>query len=134
MTDYVTSLKFEEGTELKVYPCSKGYSTIGTGRNLDAKGISQDEADYMLNNDIVDAKHAAAELVPSFYQLTDERRIALVNMTFQIGKRGVSNFKKMIKAIKVEDYDKAAIEMLDSKWAKQTPARAQRMADRMRNG
>ena len=55
----------------------------------------------------------------------------LVNMCFQLGQRGLSNFKQMGKAIEESDWGKASVEMMDSRWASQTPERAERLKDRM---
>ena len=126
-------LSSDEGTELKLYKCSENFWTIGTGRNLQVNGISQDEADLMLDNDIKGAERGAKSLVSDFNGLSDNVKIVLVSMVFQMGKRGVSNFKNMLQAIEIGAFDVAAIEMLNSRWAKQTPNRAKRLAERMKN-
>ena len=102
------------------------------GRNLEAKGISEDEAMLLLDNDIKDAKAAARRLIRTFDKLSDDRKIALVSMVFQMGERGVSKFRNMIKCIEMQSFDIAATEMLDSVWARQTPNRAKRLAEMMK--
>jgi len=132
MTDYKTTLIADEGLELFPYKCTGDKWTIGVGRNLEAKGISETEAMFMLENDIKDAKDAARRLIQSFDLLSDDRKIVLVSMVFQMGANGVSKFRNMIKAIHVKAYDVAAVEMLDSNWAKQTPNRAKRLSEMMK--
>ena len=132
MTDYKTTLIADEGLRLKPYKCTGDKWTIGVGRNLEAKGISEDEAMLLLDNDIKDAKAAARRLIRTFDKLSDDRKIALVSMVFQMGERGVSKFRNMIKCIEMQSFDIAATEMLDSVWARQTPNRAKRLAEMMK--
>ncbi|WP_376787674.1 hypothetical protein [Klebsiella aerogenes] len=69
------------------------------------------------------------------YTVIDEvRRAALVNMVFQLGATGVLGFKKMLQYLNNREYSLAADEALDSKWAVQTPARAKRVTEVIRNG
>tara|TARA_R100001369_G_scaffold72338_1_gene100372 strand:+ start:209 stop:445 length:237 start_codon:yes stop_codon:yes gene_type:complete len=63
--------------------------------------------------------------------LPQEVQHILVNMCFQLGQRGLGNFKQMGKAIEEGDWEKASVEMMDSRWATQTPERAKRLQDRM---
>lgn len=134
MTDYRTHLEFEEGLRLKPYKCSEGFTTIGIGHNLDAKGISQAVADLMYKEDEREAIGQAKTLVRDFNALSDNRKIVLVSMVFQLGLRGVKAFKNTLAAINNKAFDLAAIEMLDSKWARQTNARAKRAAKMMKDG
>ena len=57
----------------------------------------------------------------------------LIEMVFQLGKNGVSKFKNMWKALAEKNYIGASYEMLDSRWAKQTPNRAKSMAELMKS-
>ena len=132
MTDYKTTLIADEGLRLKPYKCTGDKLTIGVGRNLEAKGISEAEALFLLDNDIKDAKDAARRLIRTFDLLSDERKIVLVSMVFQMGEMGVSKFRNMIKAIEMQSFDIAAAEMLQSRWAVQTPERAKRLSDMMK--
>ena len=122
-----------EGLSLAPYEDSEGVLTIGVGRNLE-RGISKEEALFMLDNDIV---HHARELgiaFPIVHGLSQERYEALVNMAFNLGIPRLSTFRKMWAAIQAGDFDKAADEMLDSKWARQVGYRATELAETMRNG
>ena len=132
MTDYRTTLIADEGLRLEMYKCSGDKWTIGVGHNLEAKPISKKAAMVILDDDIDDAERDAKSLVSDFNGLSDNVKIVLVSMVFQMGKRGVSNFKNMLQAIEIGAFDVAAVEMLDSRWAKQTPNRAKRLAERMK--
>ncbi len=123
-----------EGCRLKPYYCSAGALTIGYGRALERKGITQDEAEAMLRNDIEDSEELASELVNNWSSLTDLRKEVLTEMVFQLGFRGTSRFKKALTAIEAGQFIIASFEMLDSRWAKQTPGRARRLAENMKNG
>ena len=127
----IDTIKENEGLKLKAYTCTEGKITIGYGRNLEGRGITQEEADYLFENDI-------ERLTDSFMSsdiLSEwpEVNIVLFDMAYQMGLAGLMKFKNMLAAIKVQDYNLAAHELLDSKYAKQTPGRAQRNAQLLRN-
>ena len=124
----------DEGCRLKVYTDTVGVPTIGVGRNLKDKGISQQEADLMLDNDL--SEYSAAVLInfPWAMGLTEVRRAVLTNMAFNLGIKGLKKFKKMLAAAENGDYEKAAEEMLDSDWATQVGDRAVRLANQMASG
>ena len=127
-------LQLHEGLRLKPYTCSAGNLTIGYGRNLDDVGITQDEADALLNHDIDRSVEDARDLVTNFDQLNEVRQAVVVNMMFNLGKSRLSKFVKMLNALEHDDFDRAADEMLDSKWARQVGNRAVELAQLMRNG
>lgn len=126
-------LKRHEGVELMPYKDSEGYLTIGCGRNLDANGITIDEAMIMLDHDIVSAIREA-ERIPGYEKCNDARRAVLVNMTFNMGLPTIMKFRRMIAAIQAERWSEAAGEMLDSKWAKQVKGRAVELSEMMASG
>lgn len=132
MTDYLSTIKRHEGLRLKPYHCSEGKLTIGIGRNLESNGISEDEAELMALNDIAMAEKYATALVSDFSALNDNRKIVLVSMAFQMGRTGLSKFVKMLDAIDIGAFRTAADEMLNSKWARQTPERAKELAEMMK--
>lgn len=134
MVNYIKTIAYEEGRKKFLYECSEGKQTIGIGRNIEERGLSDDEIDYIYRNDEKIAIAGASSLVKEFEWLADARKIALVSMVFQMGKPRVSKFKKMIAAINEGNFAEAANEMLESKWARQTPARAERHAQAMRTG
>lgn len=117
-----------EGVRLKPYRCSAGKLTIGIGRNLDDVGITAGEADAMLRNDIERVRVIPQKYITSFSELSAPRQAALINMVFNLGEGGFSNFKNMIAAINEEDFETAADEMLSSRWADQVGKRAQELA------
>jgi lysozyme len=127
-------LREEEGLELKPYEDTEGVFTIGYGRNLRDKGISKEEAKVLLANDIAESVTIARSLFPEWAGHSSARQVVLAAMVFQMGRAGVAAFQEMRKALMSGNYEVAADEMLDSKWARQTPARANRMADIMRAG
>ena len=122
----------DEGLRLKVYLDSEGIETIGVGRNLQ-KGITRDEAMFLLNNDI---RYAIQEAMtfPWYEKLTEQRKRVIVNMIFNLGLTRFSGFKNTIRYLEMGDYEAASEEMLDSKWARQVGVRATRLSDMMRNG
>lgn len=134
MVDYKKKIKREEGTSLQMYKCSMGKWTIGTGHNIENNGISQDVADLILDEDLEVAINDAKSLVSNFNDLSDNRKIVLVDMSFQMGKTRLGGFKSMIQAVEISAFNVAASELLDSRYARQTPPRANRNADLMRKG
>lgn len=118
-----------EGLQLKPYKCSAGYLTIGVGRNLDTKGISKDEAIQLLLNDIEECTEDLKKIFPKWSEFSGGRWVALKDIRFQHGGRGFRLFKKMIKAIKDNDFEIAIKELLDSLYAKKFPSRANANAE-----
>ena len=124
-------LKFNEGVRLRTYLCGAGKKTIGWGRNLDDNGISQDEAELMLKNDLEVCKEALYDIFgfEVFLLLSDRRKMVLTDLMYNLGKTRFKTFKKMIRAVKDKDYFEAAAQILDSKYAKKdVPNRAKRNA------
>lgn len=124
-------LKKHEGFRSTPYRCTAGKLTVGYGINLDA-GISEEEANLLLCHRIhsTEIKLASYE----WYRSLDEnRRDVLANMAYNLGLAGLLKFKNMIAALEDKDYNKAAEEMLDSKWAFQVKGRAVELAEIMRN-
>jgi lysozyme len=126
-------LRHDEGFETMPFVCSAGKLTIGYGRNLQDNGISKDEAELMLENDM---KRTEKDLLSCQFYLDAPPAVkdALFNMCFNLGLPRLLGFKKMIQAIKDKDYTKAALEALDSKWAVQVKGRAKDVAVMMRIG
>ena len=119
----------DEGLKLKPYRCSQGALTIGIGRNLDAKGITRGEAERMLRNDIDEALEECQKNIAGWYDLARPAQRALINMCFQLGWPRLSGFKRMFAAISAGDWLNAAHEAMDSRWAEQTPVRAEHARD-----
>ena len=140
MTDLIkliNQLKQDEGTRACAYRDHLGYLTIGVGRLIDDRkggGLSAKEIDFLLANDIADRLEALRRGLPWFGQLDEARQAVLINMAFQLGTRGLMEFAATLGLIARGDYGRAAEEMLKSKWATQTPARAWRLAKQMDTG
>ena len=127
-------IKKHEGLRLYLYECTAGKKTIGYGRNIEDNGITQAEADLMLDEDVVRCIHELTANVPCFRDLDEVRESVLVNMCFNLGWPRLSGFKNMLAALADRDYTKAAEEMLDSKWARQVGSRSDELAAMMASG
>lgn len=136
MAEIKTYIKRHEGKKLMAYTCSAGFLTIGYGRNLDANGISEAEADMLLSNDITRAIRELTALFQEqgFASFSEMRQIALIDMVFNLGISRFKRFNKMIAAIKAGDWAFAAKEALESKWAMQVGARAVEDAKMLKEG
>lgn len=130
----IAELKRDEGVRLKPYRDTVAKLTIGVGRNLDDVGISEAEADFLLASDIKRTVEDLASRLPWWSTLDEVRQRVLCNMAFNLGIGGLCAFVNTLNAVKAGDYDKAATEMLNSKWAKQVGARAVRLSAMMRTG
>lgn len=126
-------LKRDEGFRSKPYLDTVGKATIGYGRNLEAKGITEAEAFQMLNDDVAEV---IGELTLHGYPLEENnpRYWVLVNMAFNLGVQGLLAFKLMLAAYKNGDFVLAAKEMMDSRWSHQVGPRAHRLAVQMETG
>lgn len=129
-------LKFEEGYREKAYHCSEGYPTIGIGTKLGPKNaplsnytmvVTEHAAKALLDDEV---KKIRTELVKNrwYIELDSDRQTIIKSMCYQMGVSGVLKFKNMIAALDRSDYAEAARQALDSRWAKQTVARAERHA------
>ena len=123
-----------EGRRSHIYTDTVGKLTIGVGRNLTDRGLSDDEIDYLLANDIKIAKGICIDLFGDavFRQASAMRQHALISMAFNMGKPRLGDFVKMIAAIKAGDWDRAVDEALNSRWASQTGRRAVEIANMLR--
>jgi len=131
--DLIISIKEHEGFVAKPYKDHLGFLTIGFGTLIE-NGITREEAHALL---VIRLKRFAKELMDEksiIIDLSQERQDVLIEMAYQLGVRGVLKFKKMWLAIEKFDFDTASREMIDSKWAKQTPNRAFQASKRMSVG
>lgn len=135
MSEIVRQLRGDEGEVLHAYQDHLGYWTIGVGRLIDKRkggGLRKEESAILLTNDIADREAELDLRLPWWRNLDDARRGVLINMSFQLGVSGLLGFKNTLNLIKAGRYNEAADAMLQSLWARQTPARAKRMALQMR--
>ena len=128
-------IKMHEGFRAFPYLDTTNNLTLGYGRNLTDNGISKQEAIVMLQNDIDRAKADYHKLPAAVRDNCNTiRREVLVEMIFQLGLGGVLKFKRMLRAIQNNDFERAASEQIDSLWGRQTPNRAHELAGLMRKG
>jgi GH24 family phage-related lysozyme (muramidase) len=149
--DILDILALEEGFRARPYICSEGYATIGYGLKLSRRKITERELheyyDFELSEEScfedLERKVSAIDmslekgnqLLSHVYREQDNyRRSALISMVYQLGEHGVGKFRKMLSAMLSRNYELAASEALDSLWAKQTPARADRLSTVIRDG
>ena len=133
-TKLIEELKRDEGVELRPYKCSAGFLTLGVGRNIQERGITMDESDYLLANDIKICEEEASKVFKWFSSLTDDRQRAIINMVFNLGLTKLLHFKKFLAAMEAEDWEEAGKQMLDSKWARQVGNRSDRLEQMIVNG
>lgn len=122
----INFIKRSEDCSLKPYKCPAGYLTIGYGRNLETNGISQAEADSLLQNDLARVMEEVKS-IDGFSKFDSIVKICLTDMTFNMGISRLKKFKKMLSAFKNEQYVKALIELIDSKWFTDVGIRAKRI-------
>ena len=134
MNKLIEQLKIHEGMKLKPYLCTSKKLTIGIGRNLDDVGISKEEAEMLLKNDIYEATNQLLNAFPWMATFSDVRISAMINFTFNVGIGTVKTFTKSIDALKKEDFNLAADMMLDSRWANQVGDRAIQITEQIRTG
>lgn len=121
-----------EGLRLRPYRCSAGRLTIGVGRNLDANGISREEALYLMRNDLSKCREQVRSL--GFEELGEVREAVLVNMCFNLGFGGLKSFVNTLEHVRRGRWKQAADGMLSSKWARQVGKRARTLARMMETG
>ena len=120
-------LKRHEGVEHHIYRCSAGFWTLGAGRNVDPQGglgLSDDEVDYLLQNDIERVIKELSAEYRWFNSLDDVRKDAMIDISFNLGATRLRGFKRALAAMEVADYKMAAKEFLDSKWSRDVKGRA----------
>ena len=135
------SVKQHEGYRNKVYLDTLGKRTVGVG-HLCTEDWWEDDKEYeeeflmkILEEDLQEAIEGASTLMLQHdcSDIDEKAHEILIEMVFQLGMTGVSKFKNMWRALSEHNYTGASYEMLDSKWAKQTPNRAKSMAELMKS-
>lgn len=129
-------LEKEEGFREKAYYCSEGYPTIGIGWLIGYKGqpledfkamrICKEAARAQLGSEVDIIERALFRNIACYKLLNRNRQIVLISMAYQIGVSGLLKFRRMLSALEAQDYKTAANEGIDSRWFKQTKARAER--------
>ena len=136
MDRLLASVKKHEGYRNKVYLDTLGKRTVGVG-HLCVEDFWEDDKEYeekflmtILEHDLSDAIKGANDLMAEHgcMDINEKAHEIIIEMVFQLGKTGVSKFRNMWKHLSALEYSGAADQMLDSRWAKQTPNRAQSMS------
>jgi lysozyme len=123
-----------EDRRAKPYRDSLGKLTIGIGRNLDDRGLSDAEIDFLFANDIASVQRDLTANLPWVKTLDDTRQCVFADMCFNLGISRLLGFRNMLAAAQRGDFATAANEMLNSQWAHQVGARATELANLMRLG
>ena len=134
LTRLSRQLEIDEGRRRRLYKDTVGKLTIGVGRNIEDRGLRDDEIDLMLKNDLEEAASIARAVVPVFDKLDDVRQEVIVNMSLNLGQARLAGFKQFIAALVRFDFQRATSEMMDSKWYEQVGDRGKRLAYAMREG
>jgi len=134
---FIKMLKVHEGVETYAYKCSENKTTIGVGRNVDKAGglgLSDDEVDYLLQNDIDRVILELDSEYDWFSDLDDVRQDAMVDISFNLGQTRLRAFKKALSAMSEGDWDEAADQFMDSRWSEQVGIRAKNLTEMIRTG
>ena len=134
LAELTKSLIKHEALKTKPYKCTADKLTIGVGRNLDDNGITEDEALYLLKNDINRCVSDVGRNIPEWKKHNECRQNVLIELCFNIGINRLLGFKKMLAALQKNDYATAADEMQNSRWFKQVGQRGVTMCEMMRTG
>ena len=153
--NFVNKLIAHEGLRLQVYQDTLGIDTIGIGRNLEDRGITKEELDwmdmpnmdaiyehgireadamYLAQNDVQIVEEELLRAHPCVEDLDAVRQLVVMDMAFNMGVPRLCKFKKMWNAIHENKFDIAAKEMLDSRWAIQVKSRSVKLSNAMHNG
>jgi len=142
LSEIADILKVEEGAIIEngrhvLYKDHLGFDTIGYGRLVDRKkkgaGISEEEAEYLLDSDILNMMDELDDRLKWWRTLPINPRKALVLQAFQLGVPTLMQFSNQLEAMENKQFDLAAEHALKSRWHEQTPARAKRVAEMIRD-
>ena len=133
MEKLIEHIKQEEGFRSRVYQCTEGYDTIGFGFAIKDLELTEDICELILKEKLIKLYSRVDKQIPFFKQLPVEIQDVILNMCYQMGVTGVSKFKKTLAYLENKEFKKAAIEMLDSRWARQTPNRARKLSNIVKN-
>jgi lysozyme len=138
MSDFIDNLKQQlidhEGFRAKPYKCPAGKLTIGVGRNIEDNGISVEEAEFMLENDIKRCIEELRDIFKDFDTFGENQKMALIDFIFNIGKTTFMKFSKTILAIKKQDWEEVSREMINSLWYKQVGNRGKFIVNQIKKG
>ena len=131
----------DEGCKYEIYLDHLGYKTFGVGHLVRATDpendmdlgteVSKERVDECFKTDIAITIEDCNVLYTNFNDIPEEAQLILANMMFNLGRPRLSKFLNLKVAVDDEDWMEASIEMMDSKWARQVPNRAERLCKRM---
>lgn len=124
----IEMLKRDEGLRLKSYRDSRGNWTVGFGRNLTGRGISEKEALHLLQNDIVACQDELDAHLAWWRLLSAPRQLVMLGLCYNLGIYGLKDFKDALGSMESGDYKNAAKHFMDSRWAKQVGKRARQLS------
>ena len=132
-SELLQQIKEHEGLRFKPYKCPAGKLTIGYGHNLQDNGLSKSACEYILIEDIEEAKRNLYAIFTRdfFDSLSNNQKIALVDMMFNLGMSRFLTFKKFILAVKQRNFDRASVEIIQSKAYTQAKRRYQLLAEQI---
>ena len=135
MNTVIDMLIANEGMVLHAYKDHLGYSTIGVGRLIEEGmgGISEEDARYLLENDIGRVRDRLDSKYPWWRDLSENRQHVMIDLSFNLGNR-LDKFVNFLANLEAGLYDAAAFDLMDSLYAKQVKGRAERNADLIRGG
>ena len=134
-------LKIDEGVKYEVYDDHLGYKTFGIGHLVVAGDqeygasvgtpVSEERVNAVFDEDVQKYIDESKKVFPKLESLPEEAQQVIVNMCFNMGAPRLGKFKKFIGGVNSGDWNTAAIEMMDSRWATQVGGRAERLRDRI---
>lgn len=127
-------LELHEGKKSKPYKDTVGKLTIGIGRNLDDRGITEEEIVFLFGTDVALVEKELDKNLKWWRDMSEVRQRVLADMCFNLGITKLLAFKNTLEAMRTGRYNDAASGMLNSLWAKQVKGRAVRLANMMRTG
>ena len=133
-SDLIKQIKEHEGLVLKPYKCPVGKLTIGYGHNLEDNGLTKTACEYILIEDIEESKRDLYAIFTRdfFDSLSDNQKIALVDMMFNLGMSRFLTFKKFILAVKNKDFIKASAEIINSRAYQQNKSRYKKLSEQIK--
>jgi lysozyme len=136
MMRLINMLKRHEGVRDKVYMCSAGYETIGVGRNISESGLglSNDEVEYLLKNDILRCRNELLGEYDWFENLDSVRQEAMIDLSFNLGQTKLRTFVKALGHMADGNYEEAGREFYNSRWAEQVGDRSLEVCQMISSG
>lgn len=124
----IDAIKKSEGYRPRVYKCTAGVDTIGIGFAIKDLHLDEDICDMILERKIGELKLRLHKNYPFILDLPESVQDVCIEMAYQLGVTGFGRFRKTLQFLRLQDFKSASEEMLDSRWAEQTPNRAKRLS------